>query len=200
MLSVDDFKQRLLLGEKDFLPDDVLLGPEAAHVSPTNIDFLKGALSRTFSSRDDIPVDVWIVGSAKLGFATREKIKNGVVFPRYRPFSGDSDVDVAVISDAIFGTIWHELAEHAHRAIRMPWNSQYLGDYLVCGWLRPDHFPNQVRLRHCDAWWDLFRRLSTERRFGPRRIRGGLFADISHLRRYLNRSIEECEQAEKLTL
>ena len=200
MLSVDDFKQRLLLGEKDFLLDDVLLGREAAHVSSTNIDFLKGALSRTFSPRDDIPVDIWIVGSAKLGFATREKVKNGIVLPRYRPFSGDSDVDVAVISDAIFGTIWHELAEHAHRATRIPWNSRYLGDYLVCGWLRPDHFPKRVRLRHCDAWWELFRRLSTERRFGPRQIRGGLFADIGHLRRYLNRSIEECEQAEKLTL
>jgi hypothetical protein len=200
VLSVEEFKQYLLLGEKDHLLDEVLLTPEAAHVSPGNISFLRRALSQSFSLSDDVPVDVWIVGSAKLGFATREKVKNGVILPRYRPFSGDSDVDVAVISNTIFGTIWHELAEHAHRATRLPWNSAFLGDYLVCGWLRPDHFPNQVRLRHCDAWWDLFRRLSRERCFGPRRVRGGLFADISHLRRYLKRSIEECEQAEKLTI
>jgi hypothetical protein len=198
VLSVDQFREHLLNGRQDFLIDEVLLAAECAHVTEDNRTHIANTLAEAFRVDRTLPVDVWIVGSAKLGFSTSEKRREGRVFPRYRAFSAYSDIDVAVISKSIFDLIWHELSEHSHRSLWFPWNSKKLGDYLVCGWVRPDHFPNGVRLRHCDTWWDTFSHLSRDRRFGPRKVRGGLFADIGHLRRYLQRAIKECEQAEKL--
>ena len=146
-------------------------------------------------------INLWIVGSAKLGFSMTEKhASGGVILPRYRLFSPESDIDVAVVSPALFDILWNELSTYAHRVPRLPWDSKRLGDYLVCGWLRPDCFPENVRLRKCDAWWDLFRRLSADSRFGRRKIRGGLFHSKEHMKRYLRRGLSECAISEAISL
>jgi hypothetical protein len=193
---VNEFRINVKEGRFDFLLDEVLLASEAVHVSPDNIAFLKQTISVAFGIKSE--VRVWIVGSAKLGFSISEKRAEGVVLPRYRTFSSASDIDVAIICNEIFELLWHELSAYAHRAQPFPWDSKRLGDYLVCGWFRPDHFPGYAHLRYCDTWWNVFRRLSADIRYGRRKVRGGLYADVEHLKRYLNRSLSECQQAENM--
>jgi hypothetical protein len=139
-----------------------------------------------------------IVGSAKLGFSISEKRRDGrIVLPRYRLFAAESDIDVAVVCPRAFNMIWHELSQYSHRGKFMPWDSGRLGDYLVCGWLRPDHFP-KARLRHCDAWEDCFRQISAQIKFGSRKVRGGLFHSFEHMKQYYIKAVKDCIDAEEI--
>jgi hypothetical protein len=200
MITVDAFRQRIRDRDFSYLLNEVLLSDGAAHVREEDVDHLRARLAAKFgASQED--VNVWIVGSAKLGFSLIEKrLSDGTLLPRYRAFSSRSDIDVAVVSPRIFDLVWRELSAYAHRVARLPWNSGQLGDYLVCGWLRPDYFPIRARLRRCDDWWDLLRSLSADARYGRRKVRGGLFHSVEHLRQYLTRALDECVTQEFLTI
>ena len=197
MITVSEFRTRVRNNELEELLEQQVLSEGALHVTAENIEYLQESLALRFGASGE-NVKVWIVGSAKLGFSLTEKNKDGVNLKRYRNFSPGSDIDVAVVSPPIFSLIWNELSTYAHRTARLPWDSRQLGDYMVCGWLRPDHFPKNVRLRHCDDWWDLFARLSADRRYGRRRVRGGLFHSVEHMKQYQIRALRDCFVAENL--
>lgn len=200
MISVEEFRTRVRSNELTLLLDEVVLAEEAVHVPVQSISKIGSALGAKYA----VPAEgiyVRVVGSAKLGFSIVEKkTADGRVLPRYRSFSAGSDVDVVVVCPEIFDSVWNDLSSYAHRSPRLPWDSGRLGDYMVCGWLRPDHFPNDVRLRRCDDWWDVFRDLSADATFGRRKIRGGLFHSIEHARKYLMRALTECARAEALAI
>jgi hypothetical protein len=199
MITVESFRQKIRESQSESLLDEVLLAPEAIHIAAADIEHIKAALVRKFDATT-ATVEIWVVGSAKLGFSITEKrLPGGAILPRYRTFSPTSDVDLAVVSSSIFDLIWNELSTHAYQMPRLPWNSGKLGDYLIGGWLRPDHFPKGVRLRRCDDWWDLFRSLSADARFGRRKVSGGLFHSVEHMKRYLTRALNECSLVENLT-
>jgi hypothetical protein len=190
VVSVSEFRGLCKTTSPEEIVDEILLADDAAHVSTELRQHIRESLASTFGVADSA-VNMWIVGSAKLGFSLTERRKDGVVFPRYRPFGPLSDIDTAVVSPEIFRLIWDELSSFAHEQPWMPWNSGPLGDYMVCGWLRPDHFPRR-RLRRCDDWWDRFRQLSADLRFSRRKVRGGLFHSLDDLRRYQRRAVVEC--------
>jgi hypothetical protein len=199
-MDVKEFKDRARNNEVDFLLDTVLLSDGALHVSDDAIQHIEESLASKFGLQNS-DIKVWIVGSAKIGFSLTEKrLRDGRRLARYRSFSPFSDVDVAVVSAHLFDILWNELSAFAHRSARLPWDSGALGDYLVCGWLRPDHFPLNVRLRHCDDWWDLFRSLSADSRYGRRKVRGGLFYSLEQMKRYQLRALNECVVSEGLGL
>jgi hypothetical protein len=194
-VTVDEFKVLLLASDVETLVDTLVLEGESAHFPRDRVSYVSSALSAKFAV-PDASIDIRVVGSAKVGFALMEKrTKAGEVLPRLRPFRPDSDIDLAILSPAVFELIWDELSAHANNASWMPWDSGRLGDYFVHGWLRPDHFPKNVRLRKCDDWWDSFRSLSADSRLGRRAIRGALFHSVQHLRRYQLRSLHECRSA-----
>jgi hypothetical protein len=200
MITVEAFRQRILDQDFAYILDEVLLADVAAHVRPEDVGHLRTRLAAKFGAAP-ADVNVWIVGSAKLGFSIVEKrLRDGTVLPRYRRFSAHSDIDVAVVSPKIFDLIWRELSDYAHRVSRLPWDSGRLGDYLVCGWLRPDQFPIRARLRRCDDWWDLVRSLSADVRYGRRKVRGGLFHSVDHIKQYLTRALDECAALESLEI
>ena len=190
MITLDEFKGRCRADAAEDIVNDVLLADDAVHVSAVNRAYLRDTLAATYGIANNA-IQLWIVGSAKLDFALTEKRKGGLVLPRYRSYSPDSDIDTAVVSSELFRLIWDELSIYAHGVPWMPWDSGKLGDYLVYGWLRPDHFPTR-RVRRCDDWWDQFRRFSANPRFGRRSVRGGLFHSVADLQRYLRRSVLEC--------
>lgn len=199
MVTIEVFRAKIRGNEIDYLLEEVLLANGAEHVADADLEHVKTLLSAKFS----VPISsisAWVVGSAKLGFALTEKRRGAEVLPRYRVFSPASDIDVAVVSPPLFDLIWDELSAYAHRATRLPWDSGVLGDYLVCGWLRPDHFPINARLRRCDDWWDLFRSLSADGRYGRRKVRGALFHSVEHMKRYQARALHECVLAESLRI
>lgn len=194
MISIQDFRDLCVNSDVDTIVDDVLLLDDALHVPKSDRKHITSKLANAFNvSTDDI--SIWIVGSAKLGFSINDKPKLNL--KKYRPFGPLSDVDIAVVSPKIFSSIWSELCSHAHSFPRMPWDSKSLGDYLIYGWLRPDHFP-KTRIAACDDWWDIFNRLSREPRFGRRKVRGGLFYSREDLRKYLKRSVMQCITQETL--
>jgi hypothetical protein len=198
MITVDEFRSKLRCEPIESIVDSVLLAPGAVHVSGDNIDQIANTVGAKFGVHRS-EIDVRIVGSAKIGFSLTEKrLRDGTVLPRYRAFSPTSDIDVAILSTEIFDLIWDELSSYAHRALRLPWDSGPLGDYLICGWLRPDYFPIRARLRLCDDWWDAFRSLSADSRFGRRKVRGGLFHSLDHMKRYQMRALAECSHREGL--
>jgi len=199
MITVDEFKHRCSVQTADEIVEEVLLDGSAMHVSTENQIYLHDALCRGFgvSSAD---IDLKIVGSAKLGYSISEKTKDGTHYPRYRTFSPVSDIDTAVVSPKLFRIIWDDLSKFAHGQPWIPWNSKRLGDYMVYGWLRPDHFPRWQRIRSCDRWWDLFRGFSRDARFERRSVRGGLFHSSNDLKRYLLRAVVDCVNIERKRL
>ena len=197
MEAIDDFRASLLNTEIDVIVDKWFLVPGAKHIGLTDIDYIQSKVASRYGIELD-RTQVWITGSAKLGFSISEKRRSGeVILPRYRAFSENSDIDVAVVSSDIFYIIWRELSLYAHRQPKFPWDAGKLADYLIYGWLRPDHFP-KVRLYRCDSWWDIFRSLSVDSRFHRRRVRGGLFQSVDQLRSYMGRAVTDCVNSERL--
>lgn len=150
MITLGEFRALCLSESAEEIVERVLLVDDALHVSPSNRADLSASLSATFGLNES-SLKLWIVGSAKLGFSISEKRKNRQVLARYRPFTALSDIDTAVVSADLFRLIWDELSIYAHAKAWMPWDSGVLGDYMIHGWLRPDHFPRR-RLRRCDDW------------------------------------------------
>ena len=129
-------EKALLTGRADYLLDEILLGAEAQHVAAQDITFIQQLLAHTFTPVRK--VDLWIVGSAKLGFSTTEKYlkHNGTLLRRYRTFSEHSDIDVAVVSQDIFTPVWDDLSRYAHRAQRSLGFRE--ARRLSCLWLAED--------------------------------------------------------------
>jgi hypothetical protein len=196
-MTVEDFRELLRTRDFEAVLDEVLLSDDAIHVEPAHMQYIKIRLSERFAV-DVASIRLIVVGSAKLGFSIVEKKKKDQpTLPRYRPFSADSDVDLAVICQPIFKHIWDELSEHSFGVPYYPRQSNKLGDYLVCGWLRPDHFPKNVRLRSCDDWWKLFSELSSQQFLGRNKIRAALFYSIEQLSLYQSKSLRDCVNIEK---
>lgn len=197
-MKPDEFREKLRESDAETILQDIVLADDAVHVGVDERGLIRSTIASTFSTPED-HVTMRIVGSAKLGFSLSEKRGDdgAVLLQRYRPFRRESDIDVAVICPRAFNMIWHELAQFSHKDKFAPWKSGRLGDYLLLGWLRPDHFPN-ARLRHCDAWNDCFRRLSAHAKLGRRKVRGGLFHSNQHMEQYYIKAIKECINAEEI--
>jgi hypothetical protein len=192
-LTAAELKSQLLTTDLEDFVDSVVLSDGSPHFSPQQVLHVATALSAKFST-ELTSENIRIIGSAKLGFGLfKKKTKEGEILPAFRAFRPDSDIDVAVICPQLFDLIWDELSTYANSTPWMPWNSGRLGDYMVYGWLRPDHFPKHVRLRRCDDWWDVFHALSADSRFGRRTIRGALYHSREHLRKYQLRGLNQCK-------
>ncbi len=192
-MKVEELKDLLLNSDVAEFVDSAVLAAEAPHFSNEDVAYVARALSAKFGV-EVRPTQIFVVGSAKLGYRLlKGKDSNKNPLQPFRPFRPESDIDIAVVSPAVFELIWETLSGYANRNALMPWDSGKLGDYMVYGWLRPDHFPKNVRLPRCDDWWDVFRSLSAETKFGRRAIRGALYHSLEQLRKYQIRSLTQCK-------
>jgi hypothetical protein len=197
MLTVEEFRSLLKSAQALDIVDNVLLQQPAVHLRPERAQLIASALAIAYGV-DVEEVKIIPMGSAHLGFSLVEKRrKDEPALPRYRPYGVNSDIDVAVICTPIFDRIWHELTAYYARGPRFPPDAGRLADYVLCGWFRPDHFPKGVWLPRCQKWWDTFNKLSRDVSFQPRRVRGGIFNSVFHLRHYLSRAVRECIQHEE---
>lgn len=196
-----EFREILFNNDLGEIIDNVILKGDAKHFDSSKQQELEKSICRQYGIGSD-DINLWIVGSAKFGFSISEKKeKDGTVLPRFRYFRPESDIDVAIVSPRIFDQIWFELTQYAYKKqVWMPWDSKRLGDYMIYGWMRPDHFPRRVGLRRCDDWWNLFSRLSADSRFGRRPIRGALYYSLEHLKQYQLHSLLECRSALEATI
>lgn len=198
MAVLADFRHDLTVLDEEAFVNKHLMDDRVEHVTIENVRRIQEAIALTYGVEMN-SVAHWITGSAKLGFAMLEKTSDGIRLPRYRSFGPASDIDVAVVSEPIFERVWNELSQYSYNQPTFPWDAGRLGDYLLCGWLRPDHFPKDARIRSCDDWWDCFRGLSSDPRFGRRTVSGALFYSTRRLREYLGRAVRDCVRAEEIT-
>ena len=197
MVTVSEFCNQLTSCTTDDIVERYLLSGTAVHVSSDTKNIIGKRLCEKYRvSLGELTL--YIVGSAKLGFSLVEKGRNGgLILPRYRQFGPHSDIDVAVIHDDIFDLVWRELSDYVFNRPFLPWDSGRLGDYLVGGRIRPDHFPKNVRLQRCDDWWEAVSNLSIEVFSGRRKVRAGLFRSKYVLSKYLGRAVHECKNVEE---
>lgn len=170
-----------------------IIQSENTRVSDEQIEIIRAAVSRATGIVVG-PEEIQIVGSAKIGFGLFEKKrKDQSTLPAFRPFCGGSDIDIAFVSPALFDAIWFELASYANAKPWMPHRMNKLGDYMIYGWIRPDHIPYEARLRIYDIWRDTIRKLNASNYFGRRKLSGALYRDIEFLIKYQARGISQCK-------
>jgi hypothetical protein len=193
MMDIDQLKSEILIHEpRDFVEKHIIRGVNN-YVTDKQLEIIQNSVSRATGIKVQ-PCEIIIVGSAKLGYGLFEKKqKDQDVLPAFRPFSGNSDIDIAFVSSTLFDAVWNELASYAHGKPWMPHRMDKLGDYLVYGWIRPDHIPREARLRTYDIWRDTIRRLTASTYFHRRKLSGALYRDLEFLTKYQARGIAHCK-------
>lgn len=193
-----DFRRDLLdLSEEDVV-QKYYFEYEPVHLSKDDVIHATRMVGAAFQVEPS-EIEIIVSGSARLGFTTVDKIdENGNPRPAYTDFDAESDIDLAIVSTPLFQTIWSELSYFASSQNPFPWHHKKLGDYLISGWLRPDHFPQVNTLPYVGEWWPTFDRISRQTRFGRRKVRGGLFQSRYQLELYLKRAIRQLRMAEEL--
>lgn len=134
--------------------------------------------------------DVFLVGSAKLGFSIAPH-------KRFRPFNDESDLDLAIVSPELFKRVWHEVDEY--RSINGDWSaSRKFADYLSRGWLRPDKLPASSTFSFANDWWEFFRSVQNRRIGGGVKVNAGIYHDTDFLVRYQQRAVSACRDAVRM--
>lgn len=134
--------------------------------------------------------DVFLVGSAKLGFSIAPH-------KRYKPFNDESDLDLAIVSSELFKRVWHEVDEY--RSINGEWSrTRMFADYLSRGWIRPDMLPSSSTFAFSNDWWNFFRSVQNRRIGGGFKIRAGIYHDTDFLVRYQQRAVSACRDVVRM--
>ena len=193
-----EFQQLLAQKSAEDIVSEKILSNGSFALTDDLLDEMHRDLCAAFNLGLD-KVKIYVVGSGKLGFSIAEKFdkKNRILLPRYRSFSAESDIDIAVVSQTLYYLIWRELAAHAHDDDYYMRNSEQ-GAYMLWGWLRPDFFPKSAKLTFCERWWHQFYSYSADTRFGRRDIRGGLYYTKWFLEAYQQRAVRACQLDEEL--
>ncbi len=180
-LTVEDFKTSLLNERLETVVREYVFAPQSyvfrAH--PEQEARLLNLLGDGLKTNCD---DITIVGSAKIGFSL-----NPDNFPR--SFSDESDIDVAVVNQALFDHIWRTILKWNYprrlklRGDERGWASDRRYD-VYWGWFIPDRirfegllFPEALKpLRDTStAWFNTFRGLSQYAEFSGRDVSGRLY-------------------------
>jgi len=128
--------------------------------------------------------EVFITGSAKLGFSPRKK----------KLFGYESDIDVAIISSSLYERIMGyihdyqmELRENRKAVSYEELNGYHrFLEYGAIGWMRPDLLPTSFRVRELKRdWFDFFDSISYGKsEVGNYKVTAGAFKSYAHLERY----------------
>lgn len=136
------------------------------------------------------PQNFAIIGSAKVGFSLRPD-KFG------KPFTESSDIDVVLVSEELFQTLWVRLIEFRQTVLfrldpRIRKNFEDLQKILFFGTIRLDKLSNDFPF--AKEWWEFFNKMSTDNRFGPRRIRAAIFKTWQHVSFYYENTIQKIKE------
>ncbi|ACK66622.1 conserved hypothetical protein [Rippkaea orientalis PCC 8801] len=129
--------------------------------------------------------EVFITGSAKLGFSPRKR----------KEFDYDSDIDVAIVSlklyDKILDIIYNYQMElrRSRTAIterELTMYHQFL-EYTAMGWIRPDKLPISFKVHQLkNNWFEFFKSISYgQSEVGNYKVSAGVFKTYKHLEQYI---------------
>ena len=197
-MNSDEF--RTLLRDKtvqEIVDTHIVSDNPGPFVTRASLRLLENEARRVFRLRDDQSLSTIVVGSAKLGFAMLKKRRTSQMpeRPAYRVYDPDtSDIDVAVVSSALYTSIWRDLARTGANQPAFPWSIS-LAPYMLNGWIRPDKFPPQMPQR-CTDWTSLIQRVGRMEPFRYKRLRCGLFHSDHFLDLYQQRGVSLAQREE----
>ncbi len=135
------------------------------------------------------PNEVFVVGSAKLGFSIAPD-------KEYHLFSDESDIDIALVCSTLFDEFWNQLYSYKEE-FPNDWDEyDDFVDYFFRGWIRPDKLPPSDLFSLRKDWWDFFRSLTSSGRYGNYKITGGLYQSYFFLENYQKICIENVKKME----
>ena len=178
---IDAFKNDLPRFNDKVMVQKYITSGECYALTPSNYFDLKTEVSNRFRLH---PSEVVVVGSSKLGFS----IAND---KRYRHFGDESDIDIAIVSGALFEQIWIEVFEYRNEGAFWP-EERAFKDYLFRGWVRPDKLPPAARFEFRKEWWDFFRGLEQRGSYGLYKIRAGIYKSWYFLENYQSVGVKGC--------
>lgn len=192
MPPIDDFKNNLIATVTNvdltaFCQQSVLHG--TPHVFIEREDDYFAFKNRICDQLNVHHTEVFIVGSAKLGFSPIKETE----------FSYDSDIDVAIVSSVL----WEEVfalgvkLEYAVRNSTISMHKTQWQDYHrflrygAMGWVRPDLIPNKPPMRDFkQRWFDFFSSVSYGKsEVGDYKVSAGLFRNQAVLEQYTTNSL-----------
>ncbi|WP_334833413.1 hypothetical protein [Nostoc sp.] len=128
--------------------------------------------------------EVFITGSAKLGFSPRKR-KN---------FDYDSDIDVAIVSQNLYDRIidiiciYQMELRRARRTVTYDELKMYHSflEYTTMGWIRPDKLPVSFKVNELkNQWFDFFKSISYGKsEVGNYKVTAGIFKTYQHFEMY----------------
>lgn len=178
---IDQFKNDvMILGDSELINKYYLSG--SAFALDDNKHYkLRQSIADYF--KVDYP-QVFIVGSAKLGFSIKPK-------RRFKPFYDQSDIDIVVVSSCLFEKIWKEVFIFEKNGGY--WSKMKdFKNYHFQGWIRPDMLPLQPSFCLTREWWDFFEMMSGSGEYGPYKIRGGLYYSRLFFDSYQKKCFDQC--------
>ena len=129
--------------------------------------------------------EIFVTGSAKLGFSPHKK----------KPFDYESDIDIAIISPALYERIMGSIHDYQMelRENRKAVSYEELRgyhkflEYGAIGWMRPDLLPTSFRVQNLKRdWFDFFDSISYGKsEVGNYKVTAGAFKSHAHLERYI---------------
>lgn len=136
------------------------------------------------------PQNFTVIGSAKIGFSLKPKYYG-------RPFSEESDIDVVLVSDDLFQQLWIQLIKFKKTTVfqlnyYQREKFKELQSILFYGSIRLDMVTDDFPF--AKDWWEFFNKLSTDKRFGPRRIRAMIFKSWQHVSIYYEDGVAKLKE------
>jgi hypothetical protein len=194
--SLQGIKQGLLNNKPEyFLRKNIIFGDSYWLESALYYE-LKEEIATNFNVH---PSCVFMVGSGKLGFSLSEKnvidrktklIKE--TKPRFRAFSEESDLDIAIVSPSLFNNYWRQVFQYSQNKPYWPKEKSFKKNMFE-GWMRPDQLPPSVgKFQIQKNWFEYFSELTASGKYGDFNIAAGLYNDWEFLENYQLKSIHEC--------
>lgn len=196
IMTADDFRQILREREPSDIVSEFITSEETGpHVSQEALNYITEQARLIFNIDVQHTLKPIVVGSAKLGFSLIEKFKP-VYKPRWRKYEeGVSDIDLALVSPALYGTLWSRIAKHGTNQLRFPWRSGDLSDYMLHGWIRPDKFPRPLP-PWSSEWFDFMSAINSSEHFRFKKLSCALYHSKSFLNMYQLRCVNTVISAE----
>ncbi|MFE7537718.1 hypothetical protein ACF07W_27045 [Streptomyces sp. NPDC015140] len=136
--------------------------------------------------------DVYTVGSAKLGFSINPN-------HRYSHFGDESDVDVAIVSPELYGSLWREARSFVSSGGL--WESDTLADFQenhFRGYIKPDQMPVSLVTPTAASLWELARELHQRQAAGPYAVTFVVWHDMDALEAYQGAAVAACQESDRL--
>ncbi len=148
-----------------------------------------------------VAANIAVVGSAKIGFSLSPDN-----FPR--EFSYYSDIDVVVVSEALFDEVWHTMLRWNYprrsslAGVDWDWSKGRRND-LYWGWFRPGairfeglSFPEVLKpIRNLSTtWFNAFQSLSLISDFTSRKVEGRLYRTWEHALQYHSDGLQQIKR------